>query len=326
MASPRLGLLIHGSTPPAEIANCAMLAENTGFNDFWLSEDYFLLGGFTSAAIALQATRKISIGIGAISTVARHPAVTAMETATLAGAFPGRLQLAFGHGVPAWTRQMGLYPKSILTSMREAITGVRALLNGETYSAEGHFKFRNISLQHPVENVPILTGVLGPKSVALSAEIADGNVLSAFSGPRYVTQTKEIAAEAMQACGRTSPYELPTYVIYAVNKDRAAAKGLVRMLVSHYLVEMGPSAITAAYGVNDDLQAMIDQGGAEAVMKKMPDEWLDWLTVSGTPEECAERIKALHNAGATSIVLSPVPPDTMADQVKLTAEEVIPRL
>ena len=100
-------------------------------------EDYFLLGGFTSAAIALQATHSISIGIGVVSTVVRHPAVTAMETATLAGAFPGRLQLAFGHGVPSWIHQMDLNPKSILKTMREAITGVRALLNGETYSAEG---------------------------------------------------------------------------------------------------------------------------------------------------------------------------------------------
>jgi alkanesulfonate monooxygenase SsuD/methylene tetrahydromethanopterin reductase-like flavin-dependent oxidoreductase (luciferase family) len=105
--------------------------EDLGFAELWLSEDYFFLGGFASAAIALQATRKIPVGIGVVASVVRHPAVTAMEIATLAGAFPGRLYPGIGHGVPVWMKQVGIYPKSVLGTLRESVTGIRRLLAGE---------------------------------------------------------------------------------------------------------------------------------------------------------------------------------------------------
>jgi len=69
----------------------------------------------------------------------RHPAVTAMETATLAGVHPGRLKIAIGHGVPTWTSQMKLRPKSFLNSFRECTSGVKRLLNGETLSEDGEY-------------------------------------------------------------------------------------------------------------------------------------------------------------------------------------------
>ncbi|MCW2718668.1 MAG: flavin-dependent oxidoreductase [Pseudonocardia sp.] len=36
------------------------------------------------------ATRRVKVGLGIVASVARHPAVTAMEIATLARAYPGR--------------------------------------------------------------------------------------------------------------------------------------------------------------------------------------------------------------------------------------------
>ena len=58
----------------------------------------------------------------------------------------------------------------------------------------------------------------------------------------------------------------------------------------------------------------------------MPDEWVDELTVSGDPDEVAERIKALQEAGATSVMLSPVNVATAAAELELVAQTVLPML
>ena len=125
-----VGVILHGSTPPEELIGLSQLVENSGFDQLWLSEDYFFLGGISSTVSALQATKNIPVGLGIISAVVRHPAVTAMEIATTSRLFPGRLMAGIGHGVPAWTQQMGVYPSSPLTAMREAVTAVRRLLDG----------------------------------------------------------------------------------------------------------------------------------------------------------------------------------------------------
>ncbi len=100
-----VGIFILGDVPPENIVKLSRQVEECGFSELWFAEDYFMLPGFSSAAIALQATKSIQVGVGAVSAVVRHPAVTAMEAATLARAYPGRFTLGMGHGLPAWTNR-----------------------------------------------------------------------------------------------------------------------------------------------------------------------------------------------------------------------------
>ena len=326
MAEKSAGILLHGSTSPEEVIKLCRFVEQKGFPELWVSEDYFMLAAFSSAAMALQATQSIKVGIGIVSSVVRHPAVAAMEIATLARAFPGRLYAGIGHGVPAWTKQMGLFPKSQLKAMRETVTSIRRLLAGEVLTETGHFHFDQVRLEHPISDVPIYTGVTGPKSLSLSGEIADGTILSALAGPKYVKWAQQITVQAAKEAGRDSNHKLPTYVLYSISKKRQEARAIAKATAAFYLFAMGPTALTHAYGINDDLEDMIKRGGAEQVEQEMPEEWLDWLTISGEPDECAEGIKALHEAGATSVIVAPIPSDTLREQIALTANEVLPKL
>jgi 5,10-methylenetetrahydromethanopterin reductase len=107
--SRNLGIFLLGDLPPAQIAETAQLVEEAGFKELWIIEDYFMLSAFATSGIALQATKTIKVGIGAIANRVRHPAVAAMEATTLAGAFPGRfLNLGLGHGLPFWMKQLDL--------------------------------------------------------------------------------------------------------------------------------------------------------------------------------------------------------------------------
>ena len=164
-----VGVLIPTTTAPEKIVPMAKYVEEAGFGEAWVAEDYFFHGGFSAAGAVLSATQEINVGLGIISAVARHPAVTAMEIATTARAHPDRFLAGIGHGVPAWTRQLGLYPKKPLAVYREVVTTVRRLLCGETVSQDdGHYTLDSIVLTHSAPDVRLLGGVIGPKSLQLS--------------------------------------------------------------------------------------------------------------------------------------------------------------
>ena len=89
---------------------------------------------------------------------------------------------------------------------------------------------------------------------------------------------------------------------------------------------MGATAMTGAYGANDQLQQMIDQGGATAIEENMPDDWMDWLTIGGTPEDCIASIRNLFAAGTSSIVLCLMPTSNIDTQIKRFSETVLPNI
>src|SRR5207245_7702895 len=109
-----VGLLLGSSSPPELIPKLAAKAEELGFAELWLSEDYFTTGGIAAAGAALAATSTIPVATGVVSAMARHPAVLAMEAATLARLHPRRFRLGVGLGVRDWLQQMGLDPASPL--------------------------------------------------------------------------------------------------------------------------------------------------------------------------------------------------------------------
>lgn len=324
-----IGMMLHGGTAPSRLAELSQRVEQLGFGSLWLSEDYFFLGGVSSAAIALQATESIDVGIGILSAVVRHPAVTAMEVATLTNAFPGRLRTGIGHGLPAWTRQMGLYPKRPVAVLREVVESVRHLVAGETLTAsDGHFTFDNVALTHPnAEPIELYTGVIGPKSLELSGEIADGTIMSVIAAPKYLEYVKRHVAAGAAKSGRDpDAHQLPTFVIYHADHDGDAARAAARLGVAFYLWAIGPTPMTDVYGINGELAALIEEGGLEAVTDRMPADWLELFAISGTPADCAAQIPAFLEAGATSLVLAPYPTDQLDRMLEITASAVLPSI
>jgi 5,10-methylenetetrahydromethanopterin reductase len=321
-----VGVSIASTIPVARLIESYRLAEQSGFDELWIHEDYFYHGGFAAAAMALTATTRIAVGIGVVSALVRHPAVTAMEIATLAGAHPGRLRVGIGHGAPEWMRQLGLKPKSPLGALREVLTSVQRLLRGETLSQSGLFHFDAVRLAYPSPDVPLYTGVIGPKSLALSGEIADGTVVTVMAGPKYVERARQITAEAAARAARASAHLLPTLTYCFIDRDGAAARRAARAAIAQMLALAGPDLLTQVYGIDDALRDMIARGGANVVEAEMPDEWIDWFAAAGEPDRCLERLRSLQGAGSTSVILALTEPATVRSSLSLLAAEVLPKL
>jgi alkanesulfonate monooxygenase SsuD/methylene tetrahydromethanopterin reductase-like flavin-dependent oxidoreductase (luciferase family) len=285
---PDLGFVVRPEHPPEQLAALAADVEAGGFDELWLWEDCFFAGGIAATATALQATERITVGLGILPAPVRNAAFAAMEIGGLARIHPGRLVAGVGHGVIGWMRQIGAKPESQLALLEETVVAVRALLAGEEVKVEGRYvRLDGVELYHPPEEVPpIYTGVRRARSLALSGRVADGTILSEPSTPRYVEWAREQIAA-------TRPHRLTVYAWLGMGDDRDA----VGALLAERAKEGGPQ---------------FEHGGD-----------LDEMAVVGTPAECAAAIRALGDAGADSVVL--IPPKPGAD-ARAIGRELLPLL
>jgi 5,10-methylenetetrahydromethanopterin reductase len=328
VAAP-VGLVLGSHMPPENITRTAQLAEALGYGELWFSEDCFFTGAMAGVTAALSVTERLPIGLGIVSAVTRHPALLAMELATMSRLYPGRVMPGVGVGVPAWLDQMGIRPASPMSAMRECITNLRALLAGKEVEFDGCvFELHKVRLTHlPEERLPIYTGIVNEHGLRLSGEIADGTVLSVLAGPQYVRWARERIAEGAVVAGRGDrPHRVVTYTLFSVDANARKAKEAVRESVAFYLEAMPDNALSRVLGITREVGDLLARGGAAAVAREMPDDWLDTLAVAGDPEECAAKLDRLLAAGSDSIGLWLFPTDRGDEVAKLCASEVLPRL
>lgn len=326
-ASSPVGIVLGSHMPPQDIVAMARTTEDLGFGEMWFSEDCFFSGGIAGAAAALAGTGRLPMGLGIVSAHTRHPAILAMELATLDVLFPGRIYGGIGHGVPAWLDQMGLMPPKALSALRQCVRAVRRLCDGEEVTEEGHFHFDAVRLAHPTATrVPLYTGVVNEKGLRLSGEIADGTVLSTLSSTQYVRWARAHVDNGAKAAERTQPHRLVTYALFSVDHDPAVARRAVRESVAFYLAAMPDNALSITYGIQEELAALLAEVGAEGLADAMPEAWISDLAVAGDPDECAEKLRALLAAGSDSVGLWLFPAADAERIATLAAREVLPRL
>ncbi|MEV0617117.1 LLM class flavin-dependent oxidoreductase [Nonomuraea sp. NPDC050404] len=181
----RLGVMFDRGLPPEQLIPFAKALDETTVDDLWVVEDLGWTGGISSAATALAVTSRLRVGLGIAPAPLRNPALLAMELGNLARVHPGRLAAGIGHGVQEWIHQVGAAPQSPLALLEETITSVSALLRGETVTLHGRsVHLDGVSLVHPpAEPPPVLAGVKGPRSLALSGRTAQGTIIPEGIGP-----------------------------------------------------------------------------------------------------------------------------------------------
>jgi alkanesulfonate monooxygenase SsuD/methylene tetrahydromethanopterin reductase-like flavin-dependent oxidoreductase (luciferase family) len=196
----RTGLVFRPQSPITQLREVAQAAEEAGIDELWLWEDCFLDSAVPAATAALAWTSRLSVGIGLLPVPLRNPAAAAMELATLARLFPGRVVPALGHGVLDWMGQVGARVESPMTLLREYTLAVRALLAGERLTVSGRYvQLTDVALDDPVPRVPpLLIGARGPRTVALAGEIADGVLLDAIATPDTVRAARAAVGTSSQ--------------------------------------------------------------------------------------------------------------------------------
>jgi 5,10-methylenetetrahydromethanopterin reductase len=324
-----IGVSVGDMTPPEKLGEKARWLEQLGYSHIMVPEDYFYVPALVGATLALSATKTVPVGTSIVSGLVRSPPVLAMEIAGISRAFPGRFRPGIGLGLPAWLQQMGILPAKPVTALRESVTSVQRLLAGETVTLEGaEFNLDAIAITHPaLEHVPITLGVMGPMLLELSGQIADGTLFGALAGVDFFRWAMAQVEKGLATAGR--PAESMAYSTVAltlVDRDGAKARAAARPILASFLGEFGVNTLTDAYGISEQVTEILERGGPEAMEAEMPGEWLEDLTLVGTPAEVVEKIRRWLDAGIDSICIFLPDEQLERETLQLVAEEVIPAL
>jgi 5,10-methylenetetrahydromethanopterin reductase len=313
-STPAIGMCFGREFPAAAVREFAERLENDALDEIWIIEDCFYTAGISLAATALARTERLRVGIGILPAVARTAAVTAMELATLAELAPGRLLAGIGHGVQAWMEQMGVRTKTPVNTLEEVIVNVKRLLQGDDVTFAGkHVTLDHVKLEAPPAQIPpILSGVRGPKSLAMSGRVADGLVLAECTSPAAVRQARE------QAGRLESSFHVAVFAPLCVMPDRKDAYQTMAPMLASLIDQQVPALQATEFYT--DMAARYLANGTDG-LASMPAEWWTELGPIGTIDDAIAHVKAVGEAGAQSVALFPSPDfDVARNQLAQVAE------
>lgn len=304
-----IGMCFPRTYPAALVTDMANRLESGGADQLWIIEDCFYTAGISLAATSLAVTDSLRVGLGIVPAVARNPAITAMEFATLCGLAPGRFIPGIGHGVQSWMDQMGVRSASPLTMLEEVLVAVRQLLAGQKLTMQGQYvRLDEVQLDQPPADPPgILAGVRGPKSLALAGRVAGGLVLAEPASPTYVQW-------AVDQAGRPDDFHVAVYSALCVTDDRAEAFRIMAPWLASMLERA--SVNLTALPFFDDLAARYAERGVDGLATIPADWWVEMGPI-GTLDDAAGHIDALESAGVHSVGLFPSPdPEVGMNQIE----------
>ncbi len=222
----------------------------------------------------------------------RNPAATAMELATLARLYPGRLHGGLGHGMADWMRQIGAFPKSQLTALEETIVAVQDTAGRRALTvAGGHVRLDEVGLDHPPRVVPpVSAGVRSVKSLQLSGRSADGTILTELSTPGYLRWAREQIDAGRAEAGRTDPHRITVYALFSHDEDSAKARAAIRPDIAKFLRAGGLSTQLGEAGILAEADALVAGSPDDKVLAAaIPEAWIDLLAIAGDGADCAVR-------------------------------------
>ncbi len=319
-------------------------AERLGYDSVWTAEAYGS-DAVTPAAWIAARTSRIHVGTSIMQIAARTPAMAAMTAMTLDALSGGRFRMGLGVSGPqvveGWHGQQFGKP---LRKTREYVEIVRAILRrdkpvefrGEYYqipytgpNATGLGKPLK-SILHGRPDLPIYLAAIGPKNVALAAEIADGWIPVFFS-PQRMGIFRKWLESGFTAGGRAAPpqgFDIMPMVGVVAGPDVAACRAVLKANLALYVGGMGARGknfyndLACRYGYEDaakriqDLYLSGQKAEAEAAV---PDALVDEVALCGPRERIKERLAEWKASGVTSIMVALRDPATL----RMTAELVL---
>ena len=323
----KFSLRVNNDLKPAQLVDMAVMAERMGFDQMWVSNDLFLRSAPTMAAMMLQATKKIHIGIGIMNPYSVHVSELAMIGSTLQEASHGRFILGLGAGAADFLGWAGIERPKPLTKTREAFEQIKALSRGERpyrfsegWTSEGY-------LRYPVE-FPIYIGAMSPKMTELIGEIADGGLTLLFPPEHFEEAYAQVKTGAERAGRDINEIDVPAAFWVSVDKDRDKARFALAEKIAYYGAAFSPYLLEKA-GLTvssfDSVQEALIQGDIKEAANRVTDQMLT-LGIAGDSREVIRRCQYLKEIGASHLSFGPPLNEDPITGVEILGREILPSL
>ena len=281
-------------------------------------------------------TERIHVGTAIMQMPARSPAMTAMTAATLDLLTGGRMLLGLGvsgpqviegwHGVP--------YGKP-LGRTREYVDIVRTILKREK-PLEHHGEHYDIPVRggtglgkplkliiHPLrDRIPIYLAAIGPKNIALAAEIADG-WLPIFFSPQRMNVCREWLDEGFARAGAgkgLENFDIAPSVIVSMGPDVNECRNAVKPHIALYVGGMGAREknfyfnLVCRYGYEEAAQKIQElhlAGKKMEAVAAVPDALVDEISLCGPKERIKDLLAPWRSSGITTMICNTSDPVAM---------------
>jgi probable F420-dependent oxidoreductase len=308
----RIGVGFSRGLAPADVVQCARLAESLGYESVWMAEghagDQFAILGACAVA-----TDRVRLGTSISSVFVRTASTLAMAAATVDHLSGGRFVLGLGTSHREQVEpEHGVAFAQPTARLRDAITVVRQLLRdgvishqGETVRIEGFYLWFS---PHRRE-MPIYVAGLFPRMLEICGEIADGVLLTwpTFDAARRAAE--HVARGAARAGRKADAIEIGSLLPCAVAKTRGEALDRLRPSIGFY-AGFFPRyhRLMAEAGFADDVRRIKtawDAGDRERAVQEVPDALIDAVAIAGTADECREKIERYRREGLALPIVSP---------------------
>ena len=317
--------------------------ERAGLGIVWVPEAYSFDAVSQLGYLAAR-TSRVEIAAGVLQIYTRTPTLTAMTAAGLDFVSGGRFTLGLGASNPQVVEGFhGVRYDAPVARTREVVEICRAVWRRERVEHDGgHYRIplppeegtglgKPLRLiNHPIrERIPIALAALGPRNVALAAEIAEGWLPILYVPERAgVLWGSALDAARARRDPILGPLDVVASATLCVTDDPDRARKAVddlRPFVALYAGGMGARGrnfyndVVRGYGWENEARRIQDlylDGRKDEAAAAVPEEMLRAMSLVGSRGEVTERLAAFGESGVTTINVTPLAP-TAAERVAL---------
>ena len=327
----RLGLMLGYSGSKIDLPIALIQeADRLGYHSLWTSEAY---GSDAGAPLAWAGalTQRIKLGTAIMQMPGRTPANTAMTAMTMHQLSGGRMLLGLGLSGPQVVEGWhGVAYGKPLGKTREYVEIVRTILKREApLQHDGDYyqiPYRGedaTGLGKPLKSIlaaapdiPLYLASIGPKNVALTAEIADGWLPIFFSPEHYPQLYADAVDEGFARSGGDkdfSQFDIAPTITVIVDDDLQSARDRVRPQLALYIGGMGAKGKNFYYdlaarmgfeGAADRIQAHYLAGEKVEAIMAVPDALVDAVALVGPKARIRERLGLWQASPITTLIIS----------------------
>lgn len=304
------------------LVDYTMAADRMGVDQAWSAEAWGMDAIVPLAFLAAK-TENIRLGTGIMQISSRVPSMIAMTAQSLDTVSKGRFILGLGVSGPQVVE--GLHGAAFakpLSRLRECVEILRIALAGEKIQYEGeHYLLprpggegKPIRLsQPPRPELPIYLATLGPKSLQMTGELADGWLGTSFVPEHADVFFDDLRAGAKKAGRTLADIDIQTGGYFEVGDDVERLINERKPGMAFTLGAMG-SAKTNFYndaycraGYEDtakEVQRLWIAGKRDEAIRRVPDELILKTSLIGTEQMVRERLKAFRDVGVNTLRLA----------------------
>ncbi len=334
----RLGMMLNYAGGFAETVVELADYERVGLDIVFVPEAYSYDAVSQLGYIAAK-TERLQIASGILQLYSRTPALTAMTAAGLDYVSGGRFTLGLGasgpqviegwHGVP-YDAPIGR-AREIIEICRMVWRRDRLVYKGRYYElplAGGTGLGKPLKLiNHPVrERIPIALAAIGPKNVALAAELAE-SWMPIFYLPERAGQVwgPAVAEGGAKRDPSLGPLDVIASAPLAIGDDVTGLRDRSRPLLALYIGGMGARGrnfyndLARRFGYEGEAKAIQDaylDGRKDEAEALVPEELVERTSLIGPESYVRDRIAAYREAGVTTLNVTPLAP-THESRVRL---------